>query len=524
MIFSRHAHLQGLLDKPQVDVCVVGGGASGAGIALDAALRGHRVLLIEQGDFCAQTSSKSTKLVHGGVRYLEQAVKTLDWQQLRMVYKALHERKNMLRNAPHLAHPLALITPCYSWFDRMYYRLGMYLYDRLAGSSNLKDSQALLPKQLVKRLPNLEAQGSSGGILYYDGQFNDARYGLAILQSAAQEGAIVLNYAKLTSLSFDAQGKIQGLVLEDVLSGSQYPIACKALINATGPFADHLRQMANPSLAPRIQVSRGAHIVLPSEFWPGSEALLIPKTHDGRVVFVIPWMGHTLVGTTDEPDALTLDPEVLVEEKTYLLDYFNQYAKRKAQAADISGVFVGQRPLILSLGRDGQPDTKAMVRDHEVEVDQGSGLISILGGKWTTYRLMAQDTVDAMERSLFQISPRTCLTARYALYGSPKEEENLPELLRSEGLSEELINSWLQQYGSASKDVLACCKAKANGLQAIVAGAPYCWGELDYLQKSEMAVCLEDVLERRWNLGKRNAALAQALKKEITKAGYLWVG
>ena len=379
MAFNRPDQFK-KLDAP-FDLCVIGGGASGAGVALDATLRGYRVLLIEKGDFASQTSSKSTKLVHGGVRYLEQAVKKLDWQQFKMVYKALHERKILLQNAPFLAHPLALLTPCYSWFDRIYYRIGMWMYDRIAGNTNLKPSRGLSQGQMHRLCANLNTNHVRGGVLYYDGQFNDARYALAILQAAESAGACVINYAELNSFVHSPKSlKIKEVCWTDTLSGQTYQIPVKAVVNATGPFTHHVRALANPKLKPRMKVSRGAHIVLSADFWPGSTALLIPKTDDGRVIFVIPWRDYVLVGTTDDPDRLSESPEILSAEVDYLLDYFNRYSTKKASLDHVRATFVGQRPLLqAALDNAMFTETKSLVRDHEVEVDGRSKLVSIMG-------------------------------------------------------------------------------------------------------------------------------------------------
>ena len=278
---------------------------------------------------------------------MEQAFKKLDWQQFKMVYKALHERGILLQNAPYLAHPLALLTPCYSWFDRIYYRVGMWLYDRIAGHTNLEPSRGLGPKQMRELSPAISLDHVRGGVLYYDGQLNDARYALAILQSAEAAGACVLNYAELTSFVHAPKSlKVKEVCFQDVISGEAYQIAVKAVVNATGPFTDAIRAMANPKMKPRMKVSRGAHIVLPASFWSGKTALLIPKTDDGRVIVVIPWRDYVLVGTTDEPDTLREDPPILSEEIDYLLDYFNRYASGKASRSDVTSTFVGQRPLL----------------------------------------------------------------------------------------------------------------------------------------------------------------------------------
>lgn len=502
------------LSNQSFDLVVIGGGASGAGIALDASLRGYQVLLIEKGDFSSQTSSKSTKLIHGGVRYLEQAVKKMDFSQLKMVYKALHERKNMIANAPHLSHPLALITPCYSAFEKIYYGIGMKIYDLLAGATNLKSSQFLSNAAIHRLAPGINTHGMVGGIMYYDGQMNDARYNLSLIFTANKLGATCLNYASLQSYKKNNQ-KID-LGIKDEISGKEFHLSTKAVINATGPFSDHVRQMANPQLKPRMTVSRGAHIVLDKSFFPGEKSLLIPHTKDGRVIFVIPFRSYVLIGTTDEPDLLTENPQILEKEKDYLLNYFNLYSTKKAKIKDISGFFVGQRPLV-SLHPEEAKDTKSLVRDHLVEFDEKSKLISILGGKWTTYRVMAEDTLDLMEEKIFHKSPSPCRTKNYRLFGGEKFPENI---LQASPLSETekriVLDHWKETYGSASEKVKEICTQTANGWEALLPGFPYRIGEIAYLKKYEFVVKKEDIVERRWGISLRDRKLAEEILKKIS--------
>ena len=512
MAFNRADQIKKLSEP--FDLCIIGGGATGAGAALDATLRGFRVLLIEKGDFASQTSSKSTKLVHGGVRYLEQAVKKLDWQQFKMVYKALHERKILLKNAPFLAHPLALLTPCYTWFDRVYYRIGMWLYDRIAGHTNLEPSRGLGPKQMRELSPAISLTHVRGGVLYYDGQLNDARYALALLQSAEAAGACVLNYAELTSFVHSPKSlKVKEVCFQDLISGESHQIAVKAVVNATGPFTDAIRAMANPKLKPRMKVSRGAHIVLPATFWPGKTALLIPKTDDGRVIFVIPWRSYVLVGTTDEPDSLRENPPILSEEIDYLLDYFNRYATGKASRTDVTSTFVGQRPLLqAALDAAMESDTKSLVRDHEVEVDGRSKLVSIMGGKWTTYRVMAADTMDVLEREVLNQAPRACVTAQYTLSGGDESvrDQFLQDAADLNLSSSTQLHLW-ETYGSNSFALLH------GDTQLLHPALPYIQSEIEYQKEHEMATCWDDVLMRRWGLGLRDQRLSdeiRAIKKE----------
>ncbi|MHA8053509.1 glycerol-3-phosphate dehydrogenase/oxidase [Aquirufa sp. Wall-65K1] len=523
MAFSRIDQFQKIkANESEYDICIIGGGATGAGVALDAVLRGYKVLLIEKGDFAGQTSSKSTKLVHGGVRYLEQAVRNLDWQQFKMVYKALHERKVMLQNAPHLAHPLALLTPCYSWWDRIYYGIGMWLYDRISGVTNLKNSQGLGKQQMEQLVPNLQVKGMSGGILYYDGQLNDARYALAIVQSAEKEGAAILNYCELSHFGLSPKSlKIKKVHFKDLISGEEHEVSCKVVVNATGPFTDHIRHLANLKLKPRMKVSRGAHIVLPKAFWSGDTALLIPKTDDGRVVFIIPWRDYVLVGTTDEPDDLQEDPAIQAQEEEYLLDYFNRFALNKATKQDISSGFVGQRPLLqVGLSDAMQSDTKSLVRDHEVEVDQRSKLVSIMGGKWTTYRVMAQDTMDVVEEEVLHRSKKVCKTKDYVLFGGEKMDEGTwQQRINSLKINEMTATHLREVYGFHAIKVLEYCEKEKEGLELIHKDLPYLQGELNYLKNYEMAECWEDILYRRWGISLRDQAKGQLIK-DIKKEAF----
>jgi len=515
MSFNRQEQFEKLGDS--YDICVIGGGATGAGVALDATLRGYKVIVIEKGDFASQTSSKSTKLVHGGVRYLEQAVRNLDWQQFKMVYKALHERKTMLQNAPHLAHPLALLTPCYSWFDRAYYRIGMWLYDKIAGSTNLRDSRGLNKKEIKQEVPGLNLKKIVGGILYYDGQMNDARYALSILQEAEMLGATVLNYTELSSFTCSQKSvQINHVHARDLIGNKEFQFNVRAVVNATGPFTDKIRKLANPNLQERMKVSRGAHIVLEKKFWPGETALLIPKTDDGRVVFLLPWRGYVLVGTTDDADKLSENPLITEEEKAYLLSYFNRYAIEKAGLSDIKSGFVGLRPLLqVQLQTATQTDTKSLVRDHEVEVDGRSKLVSIMGGKWTTYRIMAEDTLDIVETDVFHVQKSTCLTKNHPITGGTRFD--VDQFLKSDVLNVETLRHLYETYGSLAPKVIKFCQNIPHGTDLLQVGLPYLNGEIAYLKKHEMATCWEDVVNRRWGIGLRDAEIGRKLmdiKKE----------
>ncbi len=348
------------------DVCVIGGGATGAGCAWDAQLRGLKTVLIEGGDFASATSSSSTKLVHGGVRYLQQAVADLDAGQYRVVKRALHERRLMLDNAPHLAHPLEILVPCYSKKDVLYYRIGMKLYDWIAGRGNLFPSRHRTVKESVERMPMLKPDDLEGTVAYGDGQFDDARYDMALVQSFTAIGGQAINYARVIALGADGAGKLKSAEVEDVFSGHRFTVKARAFVNATGPFSDHVREMARPGIPHRLRLSKGVHIMLPLDSEDTKDAILIPKTDDGRVIFAIPWLGRFLVGTTD--DEATLNDEMIVtkDEAEYLLRHLNRYIVHPLRTDQIVSAIAGVRPLVKS---SDALNTKKLIRDHEIEVE-----------------------------------------------------------------------------------------------------------------------------------------------------------
>lgn len=491
------------LRSEQFDVCVIGGGATGAGCALDAQLRGLKTALIEKEDFAAETSSKSTKLVHGGVRYLEQAVKKLDIEQFRLVQKALKERKNLLDNAPYLAHPLALLTPCYTWFESWYYAIGLKIYDWIAGSTNLFPSRRLSKKETLKRLPSLSDKRLHSAVLYWDGQLDDTRYNFMLAKTASEAGAAVANHLQIIAFGKEETGKVTTATVTDRLSGELFSIRAKVFINATGPFSDSIRQMASPGRSPRMRVSKGAHIVLPRELMPGDTALLIPKTDDGRVIFAIPWLNQLLVGTTDteaqlnRPDGQLNEPVLLEEEVNYLLSYLNRYLAVPVKPEQVQSGFAGVRPLLQA---NPDADTKELVRDHEVELDAASGLVSIMGGKWTTYRLMAQDTIDAVY-ALLQQSKVASGTAHFPLSGAT---DYVPEGWKSglpiEEFPEAVCRHLWQKFGTNARLVIKLMREHLNWNEPLVEGYPHRKAEVIYAIRYEMACTLCDMMVRRLSL------------------------
>ena len=489
----RTAALNGI-EKDSFDLCVIGGGATGAGCALDAQLRGLRTVLVEAGDFACATSSSSTKLIHGGVRYLEQAISKHDLGQYHVVKRALRERKIMLDNAPFLANSLELVVPCFSRRELYYFRIGMKLYDWISGRNLLFQSRHLSREESLRRMPMLKSDRLVGTIAYADGQFDDARYNIALLQTFAKSGGEVLNYARVIGFKKNGAGQLVQARVHNGHSGQYLNIRARAFINATGPFADGIRDLAKPGVRPRLRLSKGSHILLPIDAATGSDALLVPKTDDGRVIFAIPWLGRLLVGTTDEENTLQDEMVVKEEEAGYLLKQLNRYLARPLSKNQIVSGFAGMRPLVAS-GRSRR--TRELIRDYEVEVDSSSGLISVLGGKWTTYRAMAEDAIDTvMQRLAMPAVP--CITGNYRFAGFEGWNPNFwTELVREYGVSEVTARRLSRKFGAAGKEVLDLTKDNSRLKVPIVAGSPSVLAEVVYGIREEMATSIEDILARR---------------------------
>jgi glycerol-3-phosphate dehydrogenase len=479
------------------DLCVIGGGATGAGCALDAQLRGLRTLLLDAGDFAAATSSASTKLVHGGVRYLQQAVTDCDIAQYRVVKRALHERKLMLDNAPYLAQPLELLVPCFSRRDVYYFRAGMKLYDWLSGKSLLSPSRCLSVEESLKRLPRLNPSGLVGTVSFADGQFDDARYGIALINTFSESGGAALNYARVVGFERGTNGKLAAVQVQDQLSQECFTVPALAFLNATGPFSDQVRELASPGVPKRLRLSKGIHILLPLDDGFTTDALLIPKTADGRVIFAIPWLGRLLVGTTE--DEATLDEELIVkqEEIDYLLRHLNPYLARPFKADQVVSAMAGLRPLVSS---GDTRNTQSLIRDSEVEINRDSGLISILGGKWTTYRAMAEDGVNAVQRYL-GLPVLRCITQHYRLTGALGYTPPLWQTLVSRfASSPETAQHLTKKFGADASRVLELTQKNRSLAAPIVEGYPGIQAEVVYAIRYEMAVSIEDVLARRIGL------------------------
>ncbi len=470
MKFKRDEMLTEITDGNILwDVIVIGGGATGAGVALDSASRGFKTLLIEQNDFGKGTSSRSTKLIHGGVRYLQQG-------NFSLVMEALKERGILYKNAPHLVSNLKFVVPRYDWWEGTFYGVGLKLYDMMAGKYGFGDSKLLSVEETVSLIPTIETEGLRGGIIYYDGQFDDSRLLINILQTAVEQGATVINYFKMTDFIF-TNGLIHGIIAEDTETGNTFEIKTKVVVNATGVFSDEIRKKDNPNESELIEPSRGTHIVLDKSFLPGNSAIMVPNTDDGRVLFAIPWHGKVIVGTTDIPvDKPELEPAASAEEIDFLLKHIARYLENDPGYSDILSVFSGLRPLVRSGNTE---NTAAISREHTINISR-SGLVTIAGGKWTTYRKMAEDTIDQVIE-LGGLKNVKSVTENLKIHGYTHEEPELPNF---------------DVYGSDAVDVQILCNAN-NLYDRIHPNLPIHKGEVLWAVRYEMARTVEDFLARR---------------------------
>lgn len=394
-------------DQPW-DVCIIGGGATGLGVAVDAASRGFSTLLMEEYDFAKGTSSRATKLVHGGVRYLQQG-------NIKLVTEALHERGILRRNAPNLVKNQSFIVPNYKWWEGPYYGVGLKVYDWMAGELGLGKSRRLSREEVLELAPTLDGEGLRGGVLYHDGQFDDARLAVGLAQTAAGHGAVLLNYCRVEGLIKTA-GRVTGVRAADRLEMRSFEVAAKVVINATGVFTDSILRMDDPGAEPVISPSQGVHLILDKEFLPGQAAILVPHTDDGRVLFAVPWHDKIIIGTTDTPVSQpAIEPRALPAEIDFILQQISRYLQKVPTRKDIRSIFAGLRPLVKSSSKK----TAELARDHLILV-ANSGLITITGGKWTTYRRMAEDTVNkAIQRG--DLAERKCVTETLPIYDGDAE-------------------------------------------------------------------------------------------------------
>ncbi len=462
-----------LLSKISVDTSwdfvVVGGGATGLGVAVEASTRGYSTLLVEQHDFCKGTSSRSTKLIHGGVRYLSQG-------NIGLVKDALRERGILLKNAPGLVHPLPLVIPIFSLWERLYYGTGLGFYDLLAGKLGLSRSRGLSVEATIERIPTLIPDSLRGGILYLDAAFDDARMGIALARTAARSGAVLVNYVRFNGF-IKSEDKVCGVRLCEQFGGSEFEAKARVVVNATGVFSDAVREMDSPREHKMLALSQGTHVVLPKRFLPGDFALMIPKTEDGRVLFALPWHNRVLAGTTDvavaEPQ---LEPRPGRDEISFILEHLGYYLTEKPTEADILSTFAGLRPLVQT--RQGRA-TAALGRDHTIRISD-SGLVSVLGGKWTTFRKMAEDAVDRAAEVAELPKVDSCSA------GISIESPEAGEL------------SW--PGGTDEPGELRAALEGAGLQERLVADFPYCKADVIRAIRQEWACTVEDVLARRTRL------------------------
>lgn len=473
------------------DIIIIGGGATGVGVAVDAATRGYATLLLEQYDFGKGTSSRSTKLVHGGVRYLEQG-------NVSLVMEALKERGLLRQNAPHLVHELPFIVPSYSWWEGPFYGIGLKLYQVLSGKYGFGPSELVSKEETLRRLPNVKTEGLMGGVVYFDGQFDDTRLLIHLAMTAAGQGATLLNYARVTGLEKGADGLVEGVAWEDAETGQTFRAQARVVVNATGPFTDSVRQLADSTVKPMISPSQGAHLVLDRSFLPGDTAIMVPHTSDGRVMFAIPWHGHTLVGTTDTPmDHAPLEPVPMEQEIDFMLSTASLYLAKAPTRADIRSVFAGIRPLA-KVG-DGK-NTAALSRDHTIHIDQ-SGLLSIAGGKWTTYRNMAHDCVD-QAATLGDLPDKPCVTKTLNIHGYHPNATQFGHL---------------SVYGTDALAIQALVAADPALGQSLDPALPYIAAEVVWAAREEMARTVEDVLSRRTRALLLNAGAAVRMAPRVAE-------
>jgi glycerol-3-phosphate dehydrogenase len=467
--FTREAQLDQLADGRPWDIVVIGGGATGVGIAVDAAARGYRVALLERDDFGKGTSSRSTKLIHGGVRYLEQ-------RRFRLVHEALRERGLLCRNAPHLVHPLETLLPLHSRWEGIYYGCGLKLYEWMSGRWSLGPSRRLSLDEAVRAIPTLQPQGLCGAVAYLDGAFDDARLLVNLVQTAIERGGVCVNHAPVHDLVRES-GKIRGVVAGDSETGRQLRLTARVVINATGPFSDQIRRLDDPRSDPVIVPSQGVHLVFDRQFMPSESALIVPKTRDGRVVFAIPWHEHVIVGTTDTPLAETpSEPQAQPEEIEFLLETIAPYLTPAPQRSDIRAVFAGIRPLVK---KASARSTSQLGRDFEVQVSSAE-LVSVLGGKWTTYRRMAEAAVNRAAE-VAGLPTRPCTTPTMPIHGSPNGS----------------ASGVFAVYGSDAPAVEQLSSMTSGGHARLDPRLPYVAGQVNWAARYEMARTIDDVLGRR---------------------------
>lgn len=492
---TRDTVIEEIRNTQAFDVIVVGGGASGIGAAVEASLRGYRTLLLEKHDFTKGTSSKSTKLVHGGVRYMAQG-------DLKMVREALKERGYLAKNAPHLVHDQPFIIPNYRWWEGAFYTIGLKFYDLLAGRFSMGKSVHLGKENVLKKLPGISKEKLRGGVLYHDGQFDDSRLALDLLHVFNDNGGCALNYAEVLALEKE-EDVVSGVVFRDNHQEKQYAVRAKVVLNATGVWVDDIMKMDQPGHRKTIRPSQGIHLVLKKDFLPGDHALMIPKTSDGRVLFAVPWHDHLVVGTTDTPiDATSDEPVALEEEVQFILDTASSYLERKVERSDVLSVFAGLRPL--AAPKDDSSKTKEISRNHKIIISQ-SNLITIIGGKWTTYRKMAEDMVDTAVRTGLLESSVSKTKEFYILESDPSENP-------------------FPLYGKNGLEIASIAAEDPDKKELIHPELPYSWAEAEWICKNELVIHLEDLLARRLRALLLNARVTSEIAGMVAERCAPWLG
>jgi len=497
-------------EDEELDLFIIGGGATGGGIAVDAASRGLKVALVERDDFSSGTSSKSTKLVHGGVRYLQKAVMELDYEQYKLVREALRERRVFLSTAPYLSNMLPIMLPVSQWWQLPYYYAGCKMYDFLAGGENMASSYMMFKERALEAFPMLKADNLVGAIVYYDGQHNDSRMNMALIMTAVHYGALVANHTEVVKLNKTGE-KVTGVRIRDNMTGEEWDVKAKGVINATGPFSDGVRQLDDVNVKPIVAPSGGVHITLPNYYSPRTMGMLDPNTSDGRVIFFLPWQGNTIAGTTDSPVPVEHEPKPKEEEIEWILDEIRRYLSPDIQVrrGDVLSAWSGIRPLV----RDpGAKNTESLVRNHMINVSP-SGLLTIAGGKWTTYREMAEETVDTAVKT-FGLNPvSACKTQAVRLVGSHGWTDTMfIKLIQRYGLETEVAQHLANTYGDRAWTV--CSLAEPTGLHWPLHGTrisdlyPYIDAEMAYAVRHEYALTAVDFIARRTRLSFLNAQAA----------------
>ncbi len=453
------------------DVVVIGGGATGLGVGVDAASRGYKTLLLEMHDFSKGTSSRSTKLVHGGVRYLQQG-------DVSLVIEALHERGLLIQNAPHLVSHQSFIVPSYEWWNGPFYGVGMKVYDALAGKLGINKSKNLSKEKTLEKIPTLEPEGLRGGVIYYDGQFDDSRLSINLVQTMNDQGGTPLNYMKVTELKKNKKGFIEGVITRDMLDGKDYEISARVVVNATGIFSDDILEMDEEGHKKIIEYAQGIHLVLDKEFLPGDSAIMVPHTDDGRVLFAVPWHDKVIVGTTDTPvEKATLEPVAQEEEIEFVLRHAAKYLTKDPSRKDVKSVFAGIRPLVKP---PDAKDTSEISRSHHIQVSE-SGLVTIAGGKWTTYRKMAEDTVN-----------QAAMVAGLDVKETPTKDLRIHGWLKNVDRDDHLF-----VYGSDRVALQKLMEEDEELAQQLHPDLPYLKAEVVWAVRNEMAQTIEDILSRR---------------------------